>query len=113
MKREELIAKLKSRWIDKFELMEMLDCNDRDVRARMEELNQSLVKDGLCVLSTSRHYGYHIPNPKSTEDLSLTKSAVLELESKAKALLYKRKAFVSFLRHYAEDCKTLSLFVEE
>ena len=106
MKRE-IIDELKSRWVSKWELCDLLDCNSREVRAAMERLNQELAEKGSCLLSTSAKKGYHIPDPTNEEDMKLARGAVKELKSKAIALLAKRKAIYTFVSINSNSGPTL------
>ena len=110
MTEEEIIHELRSRWVDKSELSEMLGCSERGARAYTEELTQKLIPFGTCVLSTAARKGYHIPDLNNPEDVELARVAVGELKSKAISIFERRKAIDNFLDRVPKQTTQLTLF---
>lgn len=110
MTEEEIIHELRSRWVPKEELSEMLGCSERGARAYTEELTQKLIPFGTCVLSTAAKKGYHIPDLNNPEDVELARIAVDELKSKAISIFERRKAIDNFLDRVPKTITQLTLF---
>lgn len=99
----EIIRELKSRWVSKWELCDMLNLprtsnGERKARLYTEQLTQVLLTQNSCVLSTAARKGYHIPDPLDEGDVALARGAVEELKSKAIAVFERRKPIENFLK---------------
>lgn len=99
MNENEIIDLLKTRWVTREELCRLLGLTDTATRVYIRELNLKLASQHSCILSSARTEGYHIPNPKSEEDIRKTIGAVSELKSKAISIFERRKVLEDFVTY--------------
>lgn len=107
---EEIIRELRTRWVSREEIGQMLGVPDRAARSYIEELNKKLEVFDLCIISTSSKKGYFIPDPAKPEDIELAERVLDELQSKAISIFDRRKAINNFLNHCQRTETQLSLF---
>lgn len=111
MTRETVISVLKSGWIPRSTLADMLEMNDLETRMFVRDLNLSLKDEGLCILSSSTKRGYHIPDPTNEKDVALAMKVVRELKAKA-ASIYERSSVIDDFIKFSTSAKTASGVVQ-